>query len=255
MATSVAVKNATTRPDRPFRPQDPAAWRLVVRRLRHRRHHAADRRRGTLRGPRPPGRPEGARCRRRQRQRHACRARRWCEVISTDYVPSLLERGRARAAADGLSVQFKEADAEALDLRRRDFRRRASRPSASCSRRTRTGGCRTAAGMQERRQDRPRQLDAGRLYRAVVQDARQIPAAAGRCEIAGAVGNAGAHHGDVRTRRPLRSRPSSVDFTFRYRSPMHFLDVFRNYYGPTLKAFAALDAANQRRLAETICWR
>src|SRR6186997_836725 len=41
-------------------------------------------------------------------------ARRWCEVISTDYVPSLLERGRARAAAEGLPVQFKEADAEAL---------------------------------------------------------------------------------------------------------------------------------------------
>ena len=43
-------------------------------------------------------------------------ARRWCEVVSTDYVPSLLERGRARAAAEGLSIQFKEADAEALDF-------------------------------------------------------------------------------------------------------------------------------------------
>ena len=43
-------------------------------------------------------------------------ARRWCEVVSTDYVPSLLERGRARAAAEGLSVEFKEADAEALDF-------------------------------------------------------------------------------------------------------------------------------------------
>jgi hypothetical protein len=41
-------------------------------------------------------------------------------------------------------------------------------------------------------------------------------------------------------------------FTFRYRSPMHFLDVFRNYYGPTLKAFAALDETNQRRLADDI---
>jgi SAM-dependent methyltransferase len=41
-------------------------------------------------------------------------ARRWCEVVSTDYVPSLLERGRLRAAADGLSIEFKEADAEAL---------------------------------------------------------------------------------------------------------------------------------------------
>src|ERR1700675_3769850 len=41
-------------------------------------------------------------------------ARRWWDVVSTDYVPSLLERGRSRAAADGLSIEFKEADAEAL---------------------------------------------------------------------------------------------------------------------------------------------
>ena len=41
-------------------------------------------------------------------------ARRWCDVVSTDYVPALLERGRARAAADGLSVTFQVADAEAL---------------------------------------------------------------------------------------------------------------------------------------------
>src|ERR1700749_2922696 len=41
-------------------------------------------------------------------------ARRWGDVVSPDYVPSLLERGKARAAADGLSVQFREADAEAL---------------------------------------------------------------------------------------------------------------------------------------------
>src|SRR5262245_61839744 len=41
-------------------------------------------------------------------------ARRWCEVISTDYVPALLDRGRARAAAEGLKVTFREADAEAL---------------------------------------------------------------------------------------------------------------------------------------------
>src|SRR5436305_9561807 len=43
-------------------------------------------------------------------------ARRWCDVVSTDYVPSLLERGGMRAAAEGLSVEFKEADAEALDF-------------------------------------------------------------------------------------------------------------------------------------------
>src|SRR6202166_2465376 len=41
-------------------------------------------------------------------------ARRWCDVVSTDYVPSLLERGQLRAKAEGLSVEFKVADAEAL---------------------------------------------------------------------------------------------------------------------------------------------
>src|SRR6187397_2402794 len=41
-------------------------------------------------------------------------ARRWCEVVSTDYVPALLDRGRARANAEGLAIEFREADAEAL---------------------------------------------------------------------------------------------------------------------------------------------
>ena len=41
-------------------------------------------------------------------------ARRWCNVVSTDYVTSLLERGRDRALAEGLAIEFKEADAEAL---------------------------------------------------------------------------------------------------------------------------------------------
>jgi len=41
-------------------------------------------------------------------------ARRGCHVVSTDYVPGLLERGRARALADGLTLEFREADAEAL---------------------------------------------------------------------------------------------------------------------------------------------
>src|SRR3954466_1005576 len=41
-------------------------------------------------------------------------ARRWCEVTSTDYVPALLERGQARAAAEGWPIEFVEADAEKL---------------------------------------------------------------------------------------------------------------------------------------------
>ena len=49
------------------------------------------------------------------------------------------------------------------------------------------------------------------------------------------------------------ARPSSIKaesrlFNFRYKSPEHFLDVFKTYYGPVLKAFAALDAAAQQDL-------
>ena len=41
-------------------------------------------------------------------------ARRWCDVTSTDYVPALLDRGRARADAEGMTIAFEEADAENL---------------------------------------------------------------------------------------------------------------------------------------------
>src|SRR3712207_4370774 len=41
-------------------------------------------------------------------------ARRWADVTSTDYVPALLERGRAKANAERLPVHFQEADAEQL---------------------------------------------------------------------------------------------------------------------------------------------
>src|SRR5687768_619077 len=43
-------------------------------------------------------------------------ARRWCEAVATDYVPALLERGRQRAAAEGLTVDFRAGDAESLSL-------------------------------------------------------------------------------------------------------------------------------------------
>src|SRR5271170_3873010 len=48
-------------------------------------------------------------------------ARRWCEVTATDYVPSLLERGRKRAEAEGLTLEFQPADAEALPFADKAF--------------------------------------------------------------------------------------------------------------------------------------
>lgn len=43
-------------------------------------------------------------------------ARRFCEVTGVDYVPALIEQARARASAERLPADFREADAEALPL-------------------------------------------------------------------------------------------------------------------------------------------
>jgi hypothetical protein len=37
-------------------------------------------------------------------------------------------------------------------------------------------------------------------------------------------------------------------FTFRFESAEHFVDFFRRWYGPTLKAFAALEGAKREAL-------
>jgi len=78
-------------------------------------------------------------------------ARSGCVVTGTDYVPELLERGRARAAAEGLEVWFAEADAEDLPYRDGESTP-CCRVSGSCSRPTRSGrrpswcGCAGPAG-------------------------------------------------------------------------------------------------------------
>lgn len=54
----------------------------------------------------------------------------------------------------------------------------------------------------------------------------------------------GAQAANIRTERK--------HFKFRYRSAAHWLQVFRDYYGPTHKAFEALDAAGQKSLEKDI---
>ena len=171
-------------------------------------------------------------------------ARRWCDVTSTDYVPrSARARPRARRGR-GLT----SSSARPTPRRCRSPTPAStpwSRPSASCSRRTRTGRDRAAARLQARRQDRPGQLDAQRLHRPAVQDARQARAAAGRRRSRRRCGAREARSTRCSARRRPRSTDARAHFMFRYRSAQHWIDVFKTYYGPLLKAFAALDAAAQ----------
>ena len=178
-------------------------------------------------------------------------ARRWCDVTSTDYVPSLLERGRERASAEGLKVDFREADAEALPF-----------PAASFDVVVSTFGVMFTADQDKAAAELLRVCKSGGKIGLAnwtpegfigqhVQDAWQAPAAAGRREVARAVGHARAAQRDVRPAASgIVAEPRM--FVFRYRSPQHWLDVFKTFYGPMLKAFAALDATAQAALTRDL---
>ncbi len=174
-------------------------------------------------------------------------ARRWCDVTSTDYVPALLERGRARAAAEGMTIAFEEADAENLPFDDNSFDTVVS----------------TFGVMFTPNQDRA----AAELLR-VCRPKGQIGLANWTPE--GFIGQVFKTLGKylpppAGTRSPAmwgtRARLTEMFdagarsikaelrlFNFRYRSPSHFLDVFKTYYGPVLKAFAALEPAKQEEL-------
>ena len=173
-------------------------------------------------------------------------ARRFCSVVSTDYVPSLLDKGRERAAAERLAVDFRIADAEALPFGDGEFDVALSVFGSMFTPQHARAAAEMARVTRVRRPDRPRELDAGRLHRPVVQDDGQARAARGRAEVTGAVGHRGAPARNLR-RVDRELSVTRKQFAFRYRSADHFLGVFRSYYGPVHKAFAALPADKQRR--------
>ena len=174
-------------------------------------------------------------------------ARRWCDVVSTDYVPSLLERGRLRAAAEGLSVEFKEADAEALPFANASFDAVVStfgvmfthdkdQAAAELVRVSKRGGKIGLANWTP-------EGFIGQLFKTL---GKYLPPPAGAKSPA--LWGTEARIKEMFGASAVSIKAERLNFNFRYRSPEHFLDVFKNYYGPMLKAFSALDAANQRGL-------
>jgi ubiquinone/menaquinone biosynthesis C-methylase UbiE len=178
-------------------------------------------------------------------------ARRFAEVMSTDYVPALLDKGRARAAADGLQVNFQVADAEDLPFADGCFDVAIStfgtmftpdhmRPAREMLRVVRNGG---RIGLANWTPDG----FIGQLFKVI---GAYIPAPAGLKSPAlwgtepHIVELFGAQSADIRTVRK--------HFNFRYRSAAHWLQVFRDFYGPTHKAFAALDPTGQNALEKDI---
>jgi SAM-dependent methyltransferase len=178
-------------------------------------------------------------------------ARRWCDVVSTDYVPSLLERGRLRAAAEGLSVEFKEADAEALGFADASFDAVVStfgvmfapdqdKAAAELARVCKSGGKIGLANWTP-------EGFIGQLFKVL---GKYLPPPPG--SKSPALWGSRAHITEMFGAAAISVKCESRSFAFRYRSPEHFVEVFRTYYGPTLKAFAALDEANQQGLRKDL---
>jgi ubiquinone/menaquinone biosynthesis C-methylase UbiE len=178
-------------------------------------------------------------------------ARRFAEVTSTDYVPALLDKGRARATAEGLQVSFQVADAEDLPFEDGSFDAALStfgamftpdhaRPAREMLRVVRRGGRIGLANWTP-------EGFIGQLFKVIGQ---YIPAPAGLKSPA--LWGTEAHIAELFSAQARDIRAVRRNFNFRYRSAAHWLRIFRDYYGPTHKAFAALDAAGQDALAKDI---
>jgi len=174
-------------------------------------------------------------------------ARRWCEVTSTDYVPALLEDGRRRAAADRLTITFQEADVEALPFADGAFDAVLSsfgvmfapnheRSASEMLRVCRSGGKIGLANWT------PTGF-IGKLFGVI---GRHLSPPAGLTPPARWGQQEHLQHLFGAQASSIQITPRT--FVFRYRSPQHWIDVFRNWYGPVHKAFGALNPEQQRQL-------
>lgn len=185
-------------------------------------------------------------------------ARRGCVVTSTDYVAGLLERGRERVRAEHFDVTFLEADAEALPYADASFDAVLStfgvmftpdqpRAADQLSRVCRPGGrigltCWTPDGF------------IGQMFKVLGRYA-PLPAGVASPLLWGVESHLQTLFAGNASRVDVTARL----FNFRYRSPEHFVEIFRRWYGPVHKAFARLEAdqanALQAELTELISSR
>jgi SAM-dependent methyltransferase len=178
-------------------------------------------------------------------------ARCGCQVTGVDYVPELLERGRVRAAAEGLQVDFREGDAEDLPFADGSFDSVLSclgvmftpdqeRAAAELLRVCRPGGVIALANWT------PSSF-VGAMFRTV---AAHVPPPPGVRPpgLWGTQGRLEELLGAGVSRLVARQR----EFVFRFRSPDDFARFFRANYGPVHKAFEALDEAGREQLHDDL---
>ena len=178
-------------------------------------------------------------------------ARRFCQVTGADYVPSLLDRARERAAAEGFAVTFDVGDAEHLPYADGAFDAVLSTFGVMFT------ADQEAAASELLRVCRPGGTIAlanwapdgfiGRVFKTI---GAHNPPPAGVASPA--LWGTEAHLRSLFGAGISELRTTRRHFAFRYRSADHFLDVFRTYYGPMLMTFDALDDAGRDALANDL---
>jgi ubiquinone/menaquinone biosynthesis C-methylase UbiE len=174
-------------------------------------------------------------------------ARRGGDVIATDYVPELLERARARAVADGLRMECREADAEALPFGDASFDVVVStfgvmftpdqdKAASELVRVCRPGG---KIGLANWTPDG----FIGQVFKTI---GKHLPPPSG-------VKSPALWGTPARIREMFEPHATAIElqprhFAFRYLSAAHWIKVFKTYYGPMLKAYAALAPQAQAAL-------
>lgn len=178
-------------------------------------------------------------------------ARRGCHVTSTDYVPALLERGEDRARAERLEVTFQVADAEALPFDDASydavlstfgvmFTPDQAKAATELARVCRPGGRIGLANWTP-------EGFVGQMFKTL---GRHLPPPPGAQPPSLWGTEAWLHeHFDERNFLVQVTRKT---FNFRYRSAAHFIDTFRNWYGPLHKAFAALPPEGGKALEQDL---
>ncbi|TVO77879.1 class I SAM-dependent methyltransferase [Sedimenticola selenatireducens] len=178
-------------------------------------------------------------------------ARRFCKVISTDYVPTLLAHSQRRAEADGLAIEYQQADAEALPFSDNSFDNvistfgvmftpNQSQAASELIRVCKPGG---KIGMANWT---PGGF-IGELFKIIGQyisppSGVNSPSTWGTTTFL--ENNFGPHTAQIKS--------ESRHFTFRYQSPQHWLDLFATYYGPLLKTFESLDESTGAKLSTDV---
>jgi ubiquinone/menaquinone biosynthesis C-methylase UbiE len=178
-------------------------------------------------------------------------ARRWCVVTATDYVPALLDRARERAEAERFGIFFREADAEALPFPDESFDAVLSTfgvmftpdqnaAAAELARVCKRGG---RIGLANWTPDG----FIGQLFKTIGKYAPPPPGA-----------KSPALWG-TRTKLAEMFEPHAASivaterqFMLRYKSAEHWLEVFKTFYGPVLKAYALLGPYEQEALTRDI---